>query len=229
MHKRLAKWREETLVIIIARAVPNPDFICLTRQIQRNQQRQIKGFGHQCGKMLFLARMPAQKIANAPEAQMVPGRCEKQERVFGWIFAEIFGQLHHAHNPTRHLCTRCARGHHRHRIVIRVDHHVFFAQHGIGSANPTQNIPRLFLLPIHSRLQRNIELALFGEQCFELFAALLIDPKTLNTIGHLQKFGLCLCGKRGIGFDKHNLLRAEHGGIEPVVPRIKFHQHHGTI
>ena len=122
----------------------------MAREVQSDEQVYVNGFGHERGKVLFFARVPVQKVANAPEAQVVCRRCEEEYGVFGAVRLKIFGEAHESDDATRHFSAWRLCGYDRHGVVVGIDDYDFFAHFWIRSFDPAQYVGCVVFLPGHS-------------------------------------------------------------------------------
>ena len=171
--------------------------------------------------MLFFARVPVQKVANAPESQVVRGRCEEEYGVFGTMCLKIFSEAHECGDATRHFSAGCLRGYDRHGVVVGVDDYDFFLHYWIRSFDPAQYVGCVVFLPGHPGFELYFYFALVCQQSAQLLTVFSVDPESLYGVGYLQKFCFGLCIRCGIWRDENDLLCAQNGGVEPFVPGVK--------
>ena len=176
--------------------------------------------------MLLAAGVPVEEGDHALPPLEVGTQRGEYHRVRRWVRLQASGHLQQRRYTHRRLCSRCPRGHHRRRVVIRMDEHCLIPQGPrILPRHYRPHVVRHPLLPIHPPPQPHLYLSIYQPPPQPLSSRPL-HPKARHIQRYLHVLALRLLRSSRIRSHKHHRPRPQRRGLQPSVLTGKVQHHH---
>ena len=143
-----------------------------------------------------------------------------------WVRLQASGHLQQHRYTHRRLCPWCPRGHHRRRVVIRMDEYRLVPRGPrIPPRHHRPHVVRHPLLPIHPPPQPHLHLSIYQPPPQPLSSGPL-HPKAWHIQRCPHVLALRLLRSSRIRSHKHHRPRPQRRGLQPSVPTGKVQHHH---